>query len=583
MESRFAYDGVLVRNLMSSYRSLLAVAAISTGCTGGDNTSITVQEVRGGAGGKVGLDLLVTTGADSVECDPAAMSVSITASQDGGPFVPVDGSRVVVQCSSGAADVAIVVDNSGSEEGQLDELQAGARLLTERVLGAGGRASLVRVSTNASVMQPLTSDQAALDNAVDGQFINRGWTALWDGVRLANETLGGNIPPTVTSVGDARQFCATSRKLGIVAFTDGYDNNSADEQDYDKTMYPGDGIATTVSDLHKLRVDHVSTPIYTIGLGNTIDQASLEALAQASGARHRTLESAGQIEDAFADISDYFNSTHQVCADLPWSVCGDVVLRTEWTWTGPNGEIQTGVKETEVNIPCEEQRGTGRQASIVLTMSNPGISRATAGTLAANAVDWVAPVASPRVLVVLDDGHHNEFAGDAAYVREILAERGYDVTLVDETNGGLKSRDVEGYDVVWFTNPGYPWDDVRSVDTLKTFLANGGGVVTQGDDITQSMGNSFNVSNLVHLDFQHNGTTTCGVSTDDNAGASFAVGLGAAHPLLDGIENTTFLYGDDVDQSVPSNTGEVVLGNATFSANGCSASRPVVSAFAPAL
>lgn len=575
--------GIEVRKLMSSYRSLFAAAAVFTGCTsGGDNTSVTVQEVRGGAGGQVGLDLLVTAGANSVACDPAAMSVSITASHDGGPFVPVDNNRVVVQCSSGAADVAIVVDNSGSEKGQLDKLQAGARRMIDEVLGAGGRASLVRVSTNASVLAALTDDPAALDAAVNEQAINRGWTALWDGVRLANETLGGNIPPTLTRVGDVNQFCASSRKLGIVAFTDGYDNNSADQQDYNKVKYPGDGIATTVDDLHKLSVDHVSTPIYTIGLGNKIDEASLAALAQASGGKHRKLESASQIEDAFADISDYFGSTHQVCADLPWSVCGDVVLRTEWTWTGPNGEIQTGMKEAEVNIPCEEERGTGRQATIVLTMSNPGISRATAGTLAANAVDWVAPVASPRVLVVLDDGHHDEFVGDAAYVRDILVERGYNVTLVDETKGGLKSKDVAGYDVVWFTNPGYPWDDVRSVDTLKTFLANGGGVVTQGDDITQSMGNSFNVSNLVHLDFQHNGTTTCGVGTDDNVGASLAVSLASAHPLLDGIENTSFLYGDDVDQSVPSNHGEVVLGHATFAANGCTASRPVVSAFAPA-
>jgi hypothetical protein len=566
----------------SSSRALLAFTTLVAGCVGKDGTSVTVQEVRGGAGGQVGLDLLVTTGAESVPCDPAAMSVSISASQNGGAFVPIDNSRVVVQCSSGAADVAVVVDNSGSEAGQLDELQAGASHLIDKVLAAGGRASLVRVSTNASVLQPLTTDAAALDAAVAGQFINNGWTALWDGVRVANETLGGDAPPTFERVGDARQFCATSRKLGIVAFTDGYDNNSADEQDYDKLMYPGDGIATTVGDLQKLSVDHVSTPIYTIGLGGRIDASSLDSLANASGGKHRTLDSISQIEDAFADISSYFDSTHQVCADLPWSVCGDVVIRTEWTWTGPSGEIQTGVKETEVNIPCEAERSKGRQASIVLTLSNPGIPRSTVDLLAANAVDWVAPVSSPRVLVVLDDGHHDEFVGDAAYVRDVLAELDYNVTLIDEPKGGLKSKDVEGYDVVWFTNPGYPFDDVRTIDTLKKFLADGGGVVTQGDDITQSMGGSFNVSELVHLNFEHNGTSTCGVYTDDNAGEKLSVSLGNEHPLLDGIEDTTFLYGDDIDQSTPSNTGEVVLGNATFSANGCTATRPVVSAFAPA-
>lgn len=507
----------------------------------------------------------------------------MSASQNGeaGPFAAVDDSNVVVQCAKGAADVAIVVDNSGSEQRKIDQLKAGSKALYNSVIAAGGRASLVRVSTQSEVLQGLTDQQRLLDASVDRFHISHGWTALWDGIRMGNETLGGNIEPTPVSVGDVHHFCTESRKLAIVAFTDGRDNNSADEQAYDQSKYPGDGIATNVSDLEKLRVDHITTPIYTVGIGRDIDEPSLMALSNATGGRYRRLADISQISDAFGDISNYFGSTHQVCADLPWSVCGDVTLKTDWSWTGNDGTVLSGTRMSSVHIPCEAQRGGGREATIVLTMSNPGIDRTTAGRLATNAVNWVAPKASPSVLIVLDDGHHGEYVGDAAYVRDLLAEHGFAATLVDERAGGLLPEDVAGYDVVWFCNPGYPWDDVRSVDTLVAFREAGGGVVVQGDDITWSMGNGFDVSRLTHLTFQDNGTSTCGVQTDNNAGASFLVQLGAGHPVLEGLENASFSYGDDIDQSVPANTGEQIVGTASLPNGTCNSARPALSVFEP--
>jgi hypothetical protein len=566
---------------------LLAVAVLGCSSPHEPATTSTVQEERAGAGGQIGLDLLITRDGEAVPCDAGALVATVRASRDGaaGPFTPLDGASVVVQCASGAADVAIVVDNSGSQAGKLEALRAGVSHLTASVLDAGGRASLTRVSTNAEVMAPLTDDAAALAAATDALYVNRGWTALWDGIRLGNETLGGVVEHDPTPAGDVRAFCEASRKLAIVAFTDGRDNNSGEEQasSYDLDDYPGDGFATTLTDLGKLRVDHISTPIYTIGLGDpdVIDDEGLEALAEGSGARHRRLDDLAEIEAAFADISEYFGSTHQVCADLPWSTCGDVTLEIAWTWTGDDGTVISGTKLSEVHVPCETQRGTGRQATIVVTMGNPGISRATASRLAANAVDWVSPVDAPSVLVVLDDGHHGESAGDAAYVRTLLAERGYDVTLVTERSGGLKPSDVADHDVVWFSNPGYPFDDARSVRTLLGFLADGGGVVAQGDDITTALGKGFDVATLTHLAYEHNGVTTCGQRTDNNAGATLAVTLGEGHPLLEGLEGATFGYGDDIDQSSPTGTGEVILGEARLSSGACTAVRPVVSAYAP--
>lgn len=575
----------IVRLNQRSVYEVLTLVAVCYGCGSDERTEVTVQEERGGAGGQVGIDLLVTTGARAVPCGHGALDVTMRASQasGSGPATPIDASNVVVRCASGAADVAIVVDNSGSEQGKLDQLKAGARYLIDSVLSAGGRASLVRVSTNSSIVQGLTSDASALAAAVDNLHVSNGWTSLWDGIRMGNETLGGEVEAQPVSVGDVHHFCEASRKLAVVAFTDGRDNNSADEKAavIDPAKYPGDGIATTTADLAKLKVDHVTTPLYTVGVGHDIDEPSLATIAAATGGRYRQLADMTQVQEAFADISEYFGSTHQVCADLPWSVCGDVTLDMDWTWTGEDGAILSGTRSSSVHIPCQARRGTGREATIVLTMSNQGIDRATAGRLAANAVDWVAPKSSPAVLVVLDDGHHGESVGDSAYVRDLLVERGYAVTLVDERHGGLLPADVAGYDVVWFSNPGYPWDDVRSVDTLKAFLAAGGGVVAQGDGITHSMGNSFNVSDLTHLAFEHNGAQTCGVQTDNNLGATLQVSFSPDHPLIEGLGQVTFPYGDDIDQSVRTNTGELVLGRATYDDGACTASRPVLSVFAP--
>src|SRR5258707_1211637 len=83
---------------------------------------------------------------------------------------------------------------------------AGASLLLDSVLAAGGRASLVRVSTNSSIQTPLTTDGAALHQALDSLHISHGWTSLWDGIRLGNQTLGGDDTGAVVDVGDVHQF-----------------------------------------------------------------------------------------------------------------------------------------------------------------------------------------------------------------------------------------------------------------------------------------------------------------------------------------------------------------------------------------
>ncbi|MBP9086225.1 MAG: VWA domain-containing protein [Kofleriaceae bacterium] len=566
--------------------AMLPAVVSSNGCSASDETRVetTVQEIRTGRGGMVGLDVLVTdNNGDAIPCGVGTLSVQVEAARGGGAFTTVDSRDVLTSCAGNGASVAMVVDNSGSQTGHLNQLRTATTAMVDGVLDAGGQAAFVRVSTNATRVTGLTENREALHNAIAAMHVNRGWTALFDGIRMANETLGGAIidATAATPASHVGAFCAASRKTGIIVFTDGRENNSADEHspEYDRVTYPGDGFATTFDDIHKLRIDGVTTPIYTIGLGRDIDEAGLTELANATGGRYLHTDSAPELPTLFDRVRQYLGASHQVCVDLPLDECGDVELRVNYDWTDGVRVVKKQVLET-VHLACP-QAPRGKVATMLLTVSNPGISRALADNLVRQAVDYVAPAAvAPRILVVRDDGHHNEAKEDPRYVEQLLRDRGYPVTFIEEPRGGLRPSDVAGYQLVWFSNPGYPIDDQRSFETLLAYSAAGGGVVLQGDDMTQAMGRSFSMTPLTRLTHVNNGTSACGVTTDNNRGGSYSVQFAAGpHPLLGPLANQHFNYGDDLDVALPANASAEVLGSATFARGTCRVTTPVLVAF----
>lgn len=205
----------------------------------------------------------------------------------------------------------------------------------------------------------------------------------------------------------------------------------------------------------------------------------------------------------------------------------------------------------------------GRVVTILLTMSNQRFTEnhgAVSTTLASNAIDWVSPVDTPRVLLVLDDNNRGEYPDDANNIFFNLAFAGYDVLLVEEPIDGLLPEDliIEGevVDVVWFSNPGYQIDDLTTIETLSAFVDSGGGLVLQGDDMSWRQ----EAIGLTHLEFVNNGTRNCGQVTDNDSGASYLVDIvSETHPVIDGLEGITFPYGDDIDKSIALNEGEKVL------------------------
>ena len=549
----------------------------------------TVQEVRAGAtdDGEVTLsaDVLVTDGHEGVACGDGQVQVTMEVSRNGedGPWVPIEQESIVTRCvSSGRGDLALVMDNSGSELGSLAELKSGANRVLDQILGAEGRASLVRVSTEAQVKSPLTDDRKALGDAVDGMFVANGWTALWDGLRMGNETLGkGRLANgEIDTFTDKDGFCAAAQKSGIVVFTDAQENNSSNQK-LRSDEYPGDGIDTGLEDVLSLKVGGAQTPIYVVGLGGHTDPYALGSLANATGGRFFGLDDQDQVGDVLSAVSKYFAAAHRVCTQIPSHLCGALDVRVTQHWSAHDAHGDQ-VTTHHIDVPCDA-RAKGRVATILLTMTATETTEETMMKLVANTVNWASPVDAPKVLFVLDDSNHGEFGDDTKQIYEKLVAAGYSAAYLDEPENGITSEMLEGYDVVWFSNPGYPMDDQQSFNVLLQFSQAGGGIVMQGDDMSWSWGQNFSTAPLTHLTQIDNGTDACGVHIDNGQGGKYRVTMNqATHPVIEGIEGASFLYGDDIDSATPTGPETEVVAWATVEgAKGSCEKRPAVTAFTP--
>jgi hypothetical protein len=564
---------------------------LAAGCASHDEepgVQSTAQQIRTAVSDDgdvvLGVDVLVTDQqGKGVPCGEGTVEVEVEISRNGpdGPWVLVDRDSVDASCvDSSGGDLALVIDNSGSESKEVEVLKQGARRSVERVVADGGRVSLVRVSTDSHVQSPLSQDTGALDEVIDDLFVTNGWTALWDGVRMGNETLGSGVASgDVTSVDGAAAFCSASRRRGILLFTDGAENNSA-HQEFRNDEYPGDGMDTSLEDLFLLNVGGSPTPIYAVGVGGRIDAAALSQLAERSGGRFVGLDDFAGLDDVLETIAQYFSSAHRFCSAIPSHLCGSLDVRVTHRWIHGDQSV-SGSNQYHLDTPCDA-RAAGRVATILLTMIASETTDEIITRIVANTVNWVSPVDAPRVLFVLDDFHHGELSRDTQHLYERLAETGYRAEYMDEPADGLSMDDVAGFDVVWFSNPGYPIDDAASFNTLLQFSEDGGGVVFQGDDMSYAWGNAFATTPLTRLHNVDNGTEYCGEAIDNGSGGRYRVTLETgSHPVLEGLEGTSFLYGDDIDTATLADDGGEVLAWATVEGKSDCARKPVMTVYTP--
>lgn len=500
------------------------------------------------SGSDLALSVLLTDpDGDVVPCGTSDLSVGVSvASGPQGPWTPLAASAVTTSCGAAPPRVALVVDNSGSEADWLSALQWSADHLVDAVLAAGGEAGLVRVSTEADVEVPLTADADELHAAVADLHVKNGWTALWDGVRAGAELLGEAQDPEAG-------VCTTAPTTALLAFTDGHDNNSADEQDYDHAAYPGDSIPTTLDALATI----TDVPVFPVGLGDDVDADALSALASATGGRFAASAAVGDIEPAFARFTAALDGGTQVCAALPAPVCGPVWVRTTSSWSDADG-AHTVTDTRLAHVACDEAPA-GRVATVLLDLAE--VPAPVAAPLAVNAARWVG-AGGTRVLVLRDDQALDP--SGAAGVVHALRGAGFDVTLRQEPVHGVTLADLEPYDTVWLSAGGQPVDDDPTIVALEAFSAEGGGVILEGDDASRTWTRDLPLAPLTRLDFDDNGNTFCGAWTDAGGTDPWHVRFSGDHPLLTGLDGKSFDYADDIDVTLPRGEGEVVLASASL-------------------
>jgi Mg-chelatase subunit ChlD len=228
----------------------------------------------------------------------------------------------------------LVADNSGSQAEHLPLMQESIGSFAEKLMASGksDRVGLVRVSTEAQLLLALSSETERVRGAGSDMFITNGWTALWDGIRLANDSMSDET--VIETKGKATQ-CVERTLRAIVAFTDGGDNNSADEQ---KSRYSGDGIDTRLEELLKLNVGGTKTPVFTVGIGSEVDETNLTQLSEMSGATYVGVEDMGKLHGALMATAARLRTQVPVCFER--ARCEDTEARVILTVTS-DGTTQT--------------------------------------------------------------------------------------------------------------------------------------------------------------------------------------------------------------------------------------------------
>jgi hypothetical protein len=194
-----------------------------------------------------------------------------------------------------------------------------------------------------------------------------------------------------------------------------------------------------------------------------------------------------------------------------------------------------------------------------------GMNKGQATKLAGNAIEWVNPNKlgdkNPPILLVRDTSTTEDEHEDN-YIERRLKDAGYtNVVRIDEPAGGLRRGHTVGFKIIWFVNPGFPIDDERSYDTLLRFRKQGGGVIISGDDANQSseLTTPRTMSKFSFLKYlSNNGTSACGMPTDNNTGKNYLVKLIPNTPLTKGMSDLDFPYGNDIDRNRALDKGEIV-------------------------
>ncbi len=322
--------------------TLLGLSLLTLSGCAVDDFELTVAN-PGPAGDAMGGFLYLRTNGGNPDRPNNDDTVEVETRTGGGAWEPAQWVELE-WVTPPLVDVVLVADNSGSERDYVEEIRDAVSHFSHTMLvrQPEDRMGLVRVSTVSEQWVPLTYEKEEIQDAAAGLFVNRGWTALWDGVRLANETLAERaLQPSDTGLCMDRAF------RSVVVFTDGQDNNSSGEH---ATSYEDDGIDTTLDDLLDMHVYGAKTVVHTVGVGNDVDYDALETLSAATGGQTKAIRNFMGLQGALRGTAAQLEHHMPFCFQP--ARCSDTEARVMLTRANNRGEPQTRSFDIAISPTC---------------------------------------------------------------------------------------------------------------------------------------------------------------------------------------------------------------------------------------
>ena len=250
--------------------------------------------------------------------------------------------------------------------------------------------------------------------------------------------------------------------------------------------------------------------------------------------------------------------------------------------TEPSAEPSS--EPTEGFIPDDSSTSndplTGNVVTILMALSNQWLDPVNAEILMLNSIDYVSPTTNPNVLVIRDDNTNGEDEIDSENIYNWIVNAGYSATFLEEPESGIQTADLTGYHVVILSNPGFPADDLSTVEAMRSFSQQGFGIIFQGDDITNFEPDRPLMESLTRLEFIDNGIQYEGYTINDNEGSAYGVTVNPVSPIASGMSTLFFVYGNDIDTTTPTTNDNSVVAWCTVDGTTLP-SKPVITAYQP--
>jgi len=169
-------------------------------------------------------------------------------------------------------NTVVTMDHSGSMREEIETAKAAARLYIENMRN-GDQAAVIKFASDVRIVQPFTRDRRALTQAVNRQPAG-GKTLLYDAL-----------------IASIRLIKEESGRRAIIAYTDGFDNQSVSSKDavIDSAITYG-------------------IPIFTIGIGDSVSQSVLQEIAITTGGIYLHAPTADDLKDIFLQLSTVINN-----------------------------------------------------------------------------------------------------------------------------------------------------------------------------------------------------------------------------------------------------------------------------------